>query len=686
MPTRLTVALAGTPNSCKTTLFNRVSHFRQKVGNYPGVTVEKRSATIRHDDLEIEMVDLPGMYGLGSEALDERIARDFCLQERPDLIVAVLDTSNLERGFYLVAQWLELGFPIVIALNMYDEAEAAGEHVDAERLSQLLGVPAVPTVATKGVGVDRLLETIAEVGRSKETPPAFDLALDPPVDDEIAKIVDLLSQRDGLADRYPLDWLARKLLEGDRALAREIGLGEGEDEALAEQIKASSERLRGLYGQPPALVLSNRRHDFARKLRGDVVTVVRPRAETRSDRIDRVLTNPYFGLPVFLLATYLVFEFAFILGRPPMEWIEQGVAVLSSLAIRWLPPGAFRSLMVEGILGGVGGVLVFLPNIVLLFLALAVLEDSGYMARGAAIMDRLLSKIGLHGKSFIPLMVGFGCSVPAIMAARTLENRRDRLVTILVTPMMSCGARLPVYVLFISAFFVRGAPVLFSIYLLGILMAVVSASVFRRVVFRGRRTPFILEMPPYRLPTLLGVVFHAWDRAWMYLKKAGTVILALSVIVWFLSTYPRPPKDAHVTGGDALRYSVAGTLGSLVEPALRPVGLGDWKVGVALISGLAAKEVVVSSFATLYNVSGSVERSSELRDALRVDPLWNPVSAYALMVFVLLYLPCLPAMVVLRRETGSWKWVALQIAYSTTLAYTAALVVYQGGRLLGLGS
>ena len=681
---RFIVALAGTPNSGKTTLFNRLSGLRHKVANYPGVTVEKRSATIHHGDLEIEIVDLPGMYGLGSESLDEIVARDFCINERPDLIVAVVDASNLERGLYMAIQWLELALPLVIALNMCDEAEAAGLHINAKRLSQLLGVSVVTTIATKGTGVDRLLDSVADVARRADPPPSFKVALDPPIEDEIGRVADLLEGRDGLSDRYPLDWLACKLLEGDRAFSDEVGLAAKPDDPLARQIQASSERLTHLYGQSPALLFSRRRHDFAKDLWREVVTVVQTRAEAFSDRIDRIVTNRYLGLPLFLAATYLVFEFAFTLSKAPMAWIEAGTVALSAEAIRWLAPGAVRSLVVEGIIGGVGGVIVFLPNILLLFVAMAALEDSGYMARGAALMDRLMSKVGLHGKSFIPLMIGFGCNVPAILAARTLENRRDRLVTILVTPMMSCGARLPVYVLFISAFFVHGAPVLFSIYLLGILMAVASAILFRRVVFRGQRTPFIMEMPPYRWPTLRGVLIHAWDRAWMYLKKAGTVILALSVAVWFLSAWPRPPKDAQISGGEALRYSVAGRVGSLLEPVLRPAGLGDWKVGVALISGFAAKEVVISSFATLYDVSGPTGQSSALRDELRRDSLWNPLSAYALMVFVLLYVPCLPAMVTLRRETGSWKWVALQIAYSTTLAYMAALVVYQGGRVLGL--
>jgi ferrous iron transport protein B len=678
------VALAGTPNSGKTTLFNRLSGLRHKVANYPGVTVEKRSAIIHHGGLEFEIVDLPGLYGLGSGSLDEIVARDFCLHERPDLIVAVLDTSNLERGLYVAIQWLELGLPIVLVLNMWDEAKALGLRVNAERLSQLLGAPAVPTVATSGAGVGRLLDVVAAAASRREPASSFRVALDPPIEDEIARVAELLRARDGLSDRYPLNWLACKLLEGDGVLSKETGLSANSDDSLARQVEESRDRLTHLFGQPPAQILGERRHDFARDLWREVVTVVEPRAATLSDRIDKVVTQPYVGLPLFLLATYLVFEFAFTLGKAPMRWIEMGVAAVSAVAIQWLPPGAFRSLMVDGILGGVGGVIVFLPNILLLFVAMAVLEESGYMARGAAIMDRLMSKIGLHGKSFIPLMIGFGCNVPAIMAARTLENRRDRLVTILVTPMMSCGARLPVYVLFISAFFVHGAPVLFSIYLLGVLMAVASAILFRRVVLRGRATPFIMEMPPYRWPTLRSVLIHAWDRAWMYLKKAGTVILALSVVIWFLSSYPRPPRDARVNGAEALRYSVAGRLGSLLEPALRPLGLGDWKVGVALLSGFAAKEVVVSSFATLYDVSGSNGRSSALRDELRRDPLWNPLSAYALMVFVLLYVPCLPAMVMLRRETGSWKWVALQVAYSTTLAYVMALIVYQGGRLLGL--
>jgi len=681
---RFVVALAGTPNSGKTTLFNRIARLHHKVANYPGVTVEKRSATVDHRGVEIEIVDLPGMYGLGSESPDEIVARDFCLNKHPDLIVAVVDTSNLERGLCLAIQWLELGLPVVIALNMYDEAEAQGLEVKPERLSELLGVPALPTVATRGKGVKRLLDTIVDITLRCDPPPSFRMALDPPIDDEIARLAEALKRCNGLAARYPLDWLACKLLEGDSALLEEVKRAGDEDNSIAGQIEAGSQRLRALYGQSPALLLSTCRYDFARDLCREVVTATQPRRATLSDRIDRIATSPYLGLPLFLVATYLVFEFAFALGKPPMNWIETGMAALSAQASQGLPAGAIRSLVVDGILGGVGGVIVFLPNILLLFMAMAVLEDSGYMARGAAVMDRLMSKIGLHGKSFIPLMIGFGCNVPAILAARTLENRRDRLVTILVMPMMSCGARLPVYVLFISAFFVHGAPVLFSIYLLGILMAVASAILFRRVVFRGRRTPFVLEMPPYRLPTMRSVLIHAWDRAWMYLRKAGTVILALSVAVWFLSSYPKPPKDAKIGGAEALHYSLSGKVGSLIEPVLRPVGLGDWKVGVALISGFAAKEVVVSSFATLYDVSGSNGGSSALRDELRRDPLWNPLSAYALMVFVLLYVPCLPAIAMVRRETGSWKWVALQIAYTTTLAYAAAFIVYQGGRLLGL--
>ncbi|MBM3334706.1 ferrous iron transport protein B [Candidatus Sumerlaeota bacterium] len=681
------VALAGTPNSGKTTLFNRISNMRHKVGNYPGVTVEKRSATVSRANLTFEIVDLPGIYGLGAESLDELVTRDFCLRERPDLIVAVLDATNLERGLYLAIQWLELGFPLIIVLNMFDEAEAMGLRIDTDRLSQLLGAPVTTTVANKGIGVDRLLGLIAGLAPNRpkrDRRSSFGLTLDPPIEDEIARVAESLRGRDGLADGYPLDWLACRLLEGDAALSKEIGLATDND-PLAEQIRASRDRLIGLYGQPPALLISARRHEVAKELWREVVTVGQPRARTVSDRVDRILTSPHIGLPLFLLTTCLVFEFAFALGKAPMRWTEAGIETLSAGVVLLLPHGMFRSLVVEGIIGGVGGVIVFLPNILLLFMAMAVLEDSGYMARGAAVMERLMARVGLHGKSFIPLMVGFGCNVPAIMASRTLENWRDRLVTILVTPMMSCGARLPVYVLFISVFFTRwGGLVLFSIYLIGILMAAFSAMLFRRVLFRGPRTPFILEMPPYRWPTVSGVLIGAWDRAWMYLKKAGTVILALSVVVWFLSSYPRPPQSAQQTGAEQMRYSVAGRVGSLLAPVLRPAGLGDWKVGVALVSGFAAKEVVVSSFATLYNVRESGERSTLLREALRRDPLWNPVSAYALMIFVLLYVPCLPSMVILRRETGSWKWLAFQVAYSTSLAYLAAVVVFQCGRLLGL--
>jgi len=678
------IALAGTPNSGKTTLFNRITGFRHKVANYPGVTVEKRSAVIRLDGREVEIVDLPGMYGLGGGSLDEQVARDFCIQERPDLIVAVLDASNLERGLYLVIQWLELGFPVVVALNMYDEAEAQGLRIDADALAELLGMPVVPTVASKGVGVERLEKAIVGLLDGARRARPFETPLDPPVEEEARKIAELLARREGSRCPCPPRWTATKLIEGDRAIAEQVGL-DG-DEELADQVRRSIERLESLYDRPLRLILTGCRYDFSRHLLGEVVTRVHPPPKTLTDRIDRIAANPYLGLPLFLLATYAVFEFAFTLGKPPMDWIEAAVGWLSALAARVLPEGTLRSLVIEGILGGVGGVLVFLPSVLLLFLAMAFMEDSGYMARGAAVMDRFLSKIGLHGKSFIPLMIGFGCNVPAIMAARVLENRRDRLVTILIMPMMSCGARLPVYVLFISAFFAHGAPVLFSIYLLGILMAVFSAVIFRRFVFRGRSTPFILEMPPYRLPTLRTVVLHAWDRAWMYLKKAGTVILLLSVVIWVLSTYPRPPRGIAMTRGEALRYSVAGTVGTFLEPVLRPIGLGDWKVGVALVSGFAAKEVVVSTFATLYNVSGESERSAALRTALQDDPFWDPLKAYALMLFTLLYIPCLPAMVVLARESGSWKWAVFQVAYTTLLAYTVALIAYQGGRLLGLGS
>ena len=684
-PGALTVALAGTPNSGKTTLFNQLSGLRHKVANYAGVTVEKRSATLRRDGLTFELVDLPGMYGFSSESLDEIVARDFCLDERPDLIVAVLDASNLERGLYLVMQWLELGFPLVVVLNMIDEAEALGLRVDARRLAELLGAPVVATVAKRGQGVEQLLDTMVDTVRARHRVVALEVALDPAIDDEVSKVADCLEGRNGATERFPLRWIACKLLEGDGSLLDDLGLANPDVDRLLTQVADSGERVRELYGQPPAVVLARLRHAFAQEVLQSVLTKGPRRAAGRSDRIDRVLTHPYLGLPLFLLATYLVFEFAFTFGEWPMQWIEAAVAGLSQLAVHWLAPGFLRSLVVDGVLGGVGGVIVFLPNILLLFLAIAVMEDSGYMARGAAIMDRLMSRAGLHGKSFIPLMLGFGCNVPAIMAARTLENPRDRLVTILVTPMMSCGARLPVYMLFTSAFFVRGALVLLSIYLLGIAMAIFSAIVFRRFVLKGRRTPFLLEMPPYRMPSLKTVLLQAWDRAWIYLRKAGTVILLLSVIVWFFSTFPQPPKDALVTEADQMHFSVAGRLGSLIKPALEPIGLGDWKVGVALLSGFAAKEVVVATFATLYNVSESSERSSALRDALRADRLFTPLSAYALMVFVLLYVPCLSAVVILRRETGSWKWAAFQMAYSTALAYAAALVVYQGGRLLGLG-
>ncbi|MBD3292923.1 MAG: ferrous iron transport protein B, partial [Armatimonadia bacterium] len=435
------------------------------------------------------------------------------------------------------------------------------------------------------------------------------------------------------------------------------------------------------------LALSDRRYGFINGACAEAVTSSEHEAVDWSERIDRIVTSRVLGIPIFLLLMWGLFEMVFRLGAPPMEWLEMGFGWLGTQAAALLPDGPVQSLIVDGIIGGVGGVLIFVPQIMLLFLGIALLEDSGYMSRAAFVVDKLMHHIGLHGKSFIPMLIGFGCSVPAIMATRTLESRRDRLTTMLVTPLMSCGARLPVYVLLAGAFFVpqMAGKVIFSIYLLGVLFAILMARIFRSTILKGPMTPFVMELPPYRRPTLKGTLLHMWERAWCYIKKAGTVILAASVIIWAMLSYPKPPANYDLQGEPEIAYTVAGRLGKAIEPVIEPLGF-DWKIGISLTAGLAAKEVVVSTLATTYSLEEADEGGMKaISEALRQDPVFSPLVAYALMAFVLLYMPCVAAMAVLWRESGSWKWAAFAVAYTIGLAWIVSFAIYQGGTLLGLG-
>ncbi len=680
---KITVALAGNPNSGKTSIFNGLTGARQHVGNYPGVTVEKKEGAFKHGDTEINVVDLPGTYSLTAFSIEELVARNFIIEEKPDVVVDIVDASNLERNLYLAVQLMELGIPLILAFNMSDVAKARGFEFDLKTLSELIGVPLIPTVGHKGRGLNELKEAIKSVAQSKSKQEIAEIHYGQEIDTEIAKIEGLVKNNDGLVEKYNTRWLAVKLLENDKEV-----LEKTHSEEIISAIKEAAGNIEKIFGDHPEIIIADRRYGF---ISGACQETVKNSVEARhsmSDKIDSVVTSRILGIPIFLGLMYLIFYLTFTVGEPPMGWIEGGFTWLGDLVVGLWPSGsesALKSLLVDGIIGGVGGVVVFLPNILLLFLAIAILEDSGYMARAAFIMDRLMHKIGLHGKSFIPMLIGFGCSVPAIMATRTLENRRDRLTTMMVTPLMSCGARLPIYALIIPAFFPKGwhAPMLWIIYLIGIVLAIVSAKILRSTLFKGESTPFVMELPPYRMPTIKGVLIHMWERGFLYLKKAGTIILGISIIMWAMTSYPKI-SDTEIVGlsqeqaqETELSYSIAGRIGHALEPIIKPIGF-DWKIGTALIGSFAAKEVFVAQMGIVNSIGEADEKSESLRERLAMN--YTPLIAFCIMLFCLISAPCMATIAVTKRESGSWKWALLQLAGLTALAYLVTLVVYQVGQ------
>jgi ferrous iron transport protein B len=680
----VTVALAGNPNSGKTTVFNALTGARQHVGNYPGVTVEKKEGRARVDAQELRIVDLPGTYSLTAYSTEEIIARNVIMDERPDVVVDVVDCSNLERNLYLATQLIELGAPLVLAFNMSDIARARGHLIDTDRLSTLLGVPIVPTVGHKGRGIEPLLRAAVEVARrgaAGQRHPGYGTEVEPHVRQLTEAVVSRCGQHEHAR------WFAVKLLENDEQTIKRLrGLCPEQIDGILAEAERIREHIRRILGDSPEIILADRRYGFISGACTEAVTETVERRHERSDRIDAVLTNRWVGLPIFALLMYATFSLTFALGEAPMHWLEAGFGRLGEAVSSLWPAGSdsvLRSLLVDGVIGGVGGVIVFLPNILLLFLAIAFLEDTGYMARAAFILDRLMHKIGLHGKSFIPMLVGFGCSVPAVMATRTLETRRDRLTTMLVVPLMSCGAKLPIYALIIPAFFRpawRG-PILWGIYIVGIVLAIIVAKVLRAFVFRGESTPFVMELPPYRVPTFKGLAVHMWERSWLYLKKAGTIILAVSVVMWALTTFPRPASTPQTPAAraEALANSVAGRVGRAMEPALRPMGF-DWRIGTALIGALAAKEVFVAQLGIVYAAGEPDERPDTLRQHLRAN--YTPLIGLCIILFNLISAPCMATVAVTRREANSWRWALFQWTYLTALAWVIVTAVYQTGRLV----
>lgn len=713
MKPKIVVALAGNPNSGKTTIFNKLTGARQHVGNYPGVTVERKEGYRKLDGHEIMFVDLPGTYSLTAYSAEELVARNFIVDEKPDVVVDIIDSSNLERNLYLAVQLMETGVPLVLAFNMSDEARARGYEFDLEKFSLFFDAPVVRTVGHRGEGIDELIGQIINVASGRKDPADAHLVnYGDEIEEEIGKIMSLLSEDLSLTQKYGARWLAVKLLENDRDVLKRVT-----SHAVHEQIEKSVSHLEGMLGENPETIIASSRYGYISGACQEAVHSTVEALHTFSDRIDAVITNRVLGIPIFLGLMYLVFYLTFTLGDPPMGWIESFFGWLGDNVTALWPEGSeslLKSLLVDGIIGGVGGVVVFLPNILFLFFAIAILEDSGYMARAAFIMDRLMHRIGLHGKSFIPMLVGFGCSVPAIMATRMLENKRDRLVTMLVVPLMSCGARLPIYALIIPAFFPQAwnAPMLWIIYVIGILLAVVSAKILRSTIFKGESVPFVMELPPYRLPTLRGVLTHMWQRGWLYLKKAGTIILGISILLWALTTFPGLPEDeaawfekekqaVESTLTDAeqrkdriasienamteasLRGSIAGRIGHVLEPVLRPMGF-DWKIGTALIGAFAAKEVFVAQLGIVYSMGKEADEGSEaLRDRLRAN--YTPLVAFCIMLFCLISAPCMATIAVTRRESNSWRWALFQLAGLTVMAWILTVIVFQAGRVLGIG-
>ena len=685
----LRVALAGNPNCGKTTLFNALTGARQKVANYPGVTVDSKRGHFNRGGRRYEVIDLPGTYSLTSFSPEEVIARQELSRDDLDAVVVVVDSTNLERNLYLLVQIMEMGANPILCLNMADEARRLGLRIDVKRMEQLLGFPVIETVASRDQGVDRLKITITRIVKRRPEPPR--LVMGERLDRCLERLKEIAEPLEFSAEPPDINWMLTKLIESDEQVGEWVQRHLEDPMPLLEAVAIEQERITVETEMDPGLFVAHRRYGFIsgllREVR-DTAQVLNGRVV--SDRIDEVLCHPLLGLPVFLGMMYGVFWVTFSVGEYPMGWIEAGTSWLKGFILEVWPPdqfGILRSLITDGIIAGVGGVIIFLPNILLLFLGLAFLEDTGYMSRAAFLMDNLLHRFGLHGKSFIPMITGFGCTVPGIMATRTLENERDRLTTMLVLPLISCGARLPIYALLIPAFFPEQyrSFMLWLIYFIGIALAAGLAKLLRTTLLAGEDAPFVMELPPYRMPTLRAVAIKMWDRSWMYLRKAGTVILGISVLLWVLSTFPMKSDfdvDREVAAGatygaeelenirssESLKYSIAGRVGSFIEPVLAPMGF-DWRLATGLLGAFAAKEVFVAQMGIVFSL-GEVDESSEsLRE--RLAGAYTPLIAFSLLLFLLIATPCMATVAITKQESGKWSWALLQL--------------FQLGSLFGLG-
>ena len=675
----LTIALAGNPNSGKTTVFNAITGTRQRVGNWPGVTVEKMEGTTQHRGHAIRIVDLPGIYSLTAYSMEEIVSRKYIIEEKPDVVIDVVDASNLERNLYLAQQLKELDIPLIFSFNVMDEAYKQGYQIDIPQLSKLLATPIVPTVGTKGQGIHELLDIAVDIaeGKRKATPLTFHYGNE--IEAELQSLESLITQNEELCEKYSPRWLAVKLLEEDHEIQEQVKACWHGKELLSE-VDQSLERLEILFHDRGEALIAERRYGLVHGALNETVKLPPQIRFTTSDAVDRILTHRALGIPIFLAVMWLAFQFVATIGgelllEPVDVFFGWFGDVVRTFMVNTEAPDWLISLIADGIVAGVGGVAVFIPVIFSLFFVIALLEGSGYMARVAFIMDRIMHSIGLHGKSFLPMLLGFGCNVPAIMGTRILENRSDRILTILINPLMSCSARLPIYVVFATAFFPQHqGTVIFSMYLLGIVLAIGMGLLFKKFLFPGKSAPFIMELPPYRMPTMKSLMLQMWDRGKMFIKKMGGIILSVSIIVWFMGTFPWGVEFASVD-------SYIGTIGKFLAPIFVPLGFGSWQAAVSFVFGLLAKEVVVSTLSILY-VGGAEVAEEALAGALR--QVFTPLTAYAFMAFSLIYTSCVATIATVKRETSSWAWTGFSVSYQFILAWIIAFIIYQGGRLLGL--
>lgn len=726
------IAFVGNPNSGKTSIFNAISGRQEHVGNYSGVTVDAKKASIHFQGYEIELTDLPGTYSLSPNSPDELFVRDHLLKNHPDVVVNVVDSSNLERNLYLTTQLIDMDVPVVLALNMYDELEKKGDVLNIEQFSKITGIPAVTTIGSKRKGCGRLLHKVIEVAENKE-PDQRHIHIN--YGTELEQSINTIQKEIWKAPNYIREFSSRyfalRLLDDDYHTRENIQYLENAAQVIEVAAK-EMHRLENLFSENTQTLITNARYGFVNgALKETLKRKVASNKKSYSEKIDNILTHKYLGFPVFLLILWIMFQGTFSLGKYPADWIQMGVNWLGNIIGTLLKEGPAHDLVVDGIFGGVGGVLVFLPNIVILFFFISLMEDTGYMARVAFIMDKLMHLIGLHGKSFIPLIMGFGCNVPAIMSTRTLENRGDRLLTILIIPFMTCSARLPVYILIAGAIFPESAgTVIFSLYLAGIVISILTALLLKKTMFKAKEAPFVMELPPYRIPTPRSTVRHMWSKAKEYLKKMGGVILWASIIVWFLSYFPRSNNEIKIMEHsltkvhnemqyaantetatnqsiviDSLKTaetqlltgihheqqynSYLGKLGRFIEPVIRPIGF-DWKIGVSLISGIIAKEIVISTLGVLYSgdestsdqsLQQAIQQQKHQQGKLSGQKIYTQSTTLALLVFVLIYIPCIAVIAAIRKETGKWKWALFNITYATTLAWIAAFFVSKIGGL-----